>query len=119
MPMFGVVVLVCMTVMVAYAVIRTVVNNASPKISVEAKVILIDKRDSGSMSRRGGSFYINFSRVYYVTFTLQPEGGRKKFTIPVTGNESISVGNTGMLTIQGTRFISFVRGARKRNKKMN
>ena len=113
MPVFWLISLIAIISMIAYIIIWTIVNNAKPKTSVSVQVVAIDKRDSGHMIRSGLKFYVNFTRVYYVTFAFIPEGKTKKFTVPVSGNESITVGSKGILTRQGARFISFARKSKR------
>ncbi|MCL2564093.1 MAG: DUF2500 domain-containing protein [Oscillospiraceae bacterium] len=95
---------------VAGAVWETVQKRHStscPQVSAGAQIVAIDKRSSGKTIRRGMNVYVNLSRGYHVTFELLSDGKRKKFFIPVSGPERLAVGNIGMLTTQGTRYVSF------------
>ena len=77
-------------------------NNNSPKLSVPVQVVT--KRSN----TRGGSGNSSASTSYYVTF--QVESG-DRMELKMSGNEygMIAEDDLGILTFQGTRYISFDR----------
>lgn len=77
-------------------------NNNSPKLSVPAQVVT--KRSN----TRGGSGDSSASTSYYVTF--QVESG-DRMELQMSGKEygMLAEDDLGILTFQGTRFLSFER----------
>lgn len=83
-------------------------NEKSPRLTVPATVV--SKRTHLSHSSHShGSMHPSSSTYYYVTFQLE-SGDRME--LPVCGNDFglMVEGDRGMLTFQGTRFLSFDRG---------
>ena len=77
-------------------------NNNSPKLSIPAQVVT--KRTNTS----GGAGDSSASTSYYVTF--QVESG-DRMELRLSGNEygMLAEDDLGVLTFQGTRFLSFER----------
>ncbi len=76
-------------------------NNASPRLTVNAKVVT--KRHHRNRSSNNMS-----STRYYVTFEVD-SGDRTELKISGSEYGMLAEGDTGMLTLQGTRYISFIR----------
>jgi len=81
------------------------INKRKPHISAEAKVIKIDDRYSSHIyfGRRGG---YSFSPRYEIKFQLK-NGKKRTFACPSPDYKWVKLGDEGILTHQGTRFISF------------
>ena len=80
------------------------VNNNSPRLKVEAKVV--DKRDHHSHSHSNNHSHTYYS--YYITFEFE-SGDRMELAVPEYEYGLIIEGDYGYLTFQGTKFISFER----------
>lgn len=102
---------------ILFAVVRGIKewshNNAQPKIPARARVVA--KRTSVSHSHHhagAGEFHhmhtSNSSTSYYVTFEFM-SGDRLELSVPSREYGMIAEGDSGTLTSQGTRFISFER----------
>ena len=81
-------------------------NDRSPRITVAATVVA--KRTHYSGGSRTGSVHYSGRTRYFVTFQVE-SGDRTE--LPVYGEEYglLAEGDRGMLTFQGTRYISFQR----------
>ena len=77
-------------------------NSNSPRIPTQARVVT--KRTYTS----GGAGDTSASTSYYITFEFR-SGGRKEFYVPYREYGLIAEGDDGVLTFQGSRFISFER----------
>lgn len=77
-------------------------NNNSPKLSVPAQIVT--KRSN----TRGGSGKSSASTSYYVTFQFD-SGDRLEFLISGTEYGMLAEDDLGVLTFQGTRYLSFER----------
>jgi hypothetical protein len=105
--MFGIFFILFISVFVYffYTIIKqNRINNNSPRLKVEAKVV--DKRDHHSHSRSNGHTHTYYS--YYITFEFE-SGDRMELAVPEYEYGLIIEGDYGYLTFQGTRFISFER----------
>ena len=80
-------------------------NNASPRLTVSAKVVA--KRSSHHHHHHGHGG-MHHSTHYHVTFEVE-SGDRMELS--VSGHEygMLVEGDTGRLTFQGTRYLSFER----------
>ncbi len=78
-------------------------NDNAPRLTVGAKVV--DKR-SVSHRRQLNDHVSPRMYYHYVTFELQ-DGQRAEMRVSKSDFDSLSVSDEGMLTLQGTRFISF------------
>ena len=84
-------------------------NNHSPRLTVPATVVT--KRTDVTRRRSGGTnghHHYHTSTNYYVTFEVE-SGDRMELS--VSGHEygMLVEGDTGRLTFQGTRYLSFER----------
>ena len=84
-------------------------NNASPRLTVPARVV--SRRTDVTRHHHhnaGGHIHNTSSTRYYVTFQVE-SGDRMEF--PVSGSEygMLAEGDQGSLTFQGTRYLSFQR----------
>ena len=79
-------------------------NNASPRLTVPAKVVT--KRDYHHRHRHGGLNH--HSTHYYVTFEVE-SGDRMELSLSGHEYGMLVEGDTGRLTFQGTRYLSFER----------
>ncbi len=89
-------------------------NNNSPELTVEAKVVA--KRSDVSYHRQGNMVNNNMdtgysSTNYYITFEVQ-SGDRMEFNVQDTEYGMLTEGDKGSLTFQGTRYLTFVRDTR-------
>lgn len=83
-------------------------NNKSPRLTVDATVVAKRRDISHHHHDTGDGMHMSSSTWYYVTFQFE-SGDRMEF--PVNGGEygMIVEGDSGKLTFQGTRYISFER----------
>ena len=89
-------------------------NNHSPRLSVPASVVA--KREEVTHHQHGNAgdmtgahgFYPTTSTTYYVTFQVE-SGDRMEFLVSGTEYGMLVEGDTGKLTFQGTRFLSYER----------
>lgn len=84
-------------------------NNHSPRISIEATVT--SKREQVSTHHHGGvgAGHTTHTTSYYVTFEVASSGDRMELNMDGSDYGLLCQGDRGMLTFQGTRFISFER----------
>ena len=98
---------------IIWPIVQWLRNNAQPQISVEVRVVACDTTKSSFYVKRkqGAKGHLNFEWGYYITCELLSAGDRKKVWIPFKGiadqHNMIAEGSTGVLTLQGTRYISF------------
>ncbi len=82
-------------------------NNHSPRLAVQAKVV--SKRQNVRRHHHGGAHrHSSTSTSYYVTFEFESQD---RLELHVSSQEYgyLVEGDTGTLTFQGTRYISFER----------
>ena len=85
-------------------------SNTQQQISIEVSVVEIDSEISMFVSGGYRTLSINTNPEAAVTFESISDGDMKRLCIPESKfkkNEKFSEGDTGTLTFQGTRFISF------------
>lgn len=80
-------------------------NNHSPRLTVDAEVV--SKRTDVS-SHHNGDNMATHSTWYYVTFQVE-SGDRMEFSVTGTEYGMLAEGDTGKLSFQGTRYLSFER----------
>ena len=80
-------------------------NNNSPRIPVQARAVTKRAYTSGGVGDTSAS------TSYYVTFQFL-SGDRKEFHVPYREYGLIAENDDGILTFQGSRFISFERNNR-------
>ena len=89
-------------------------NNHSPQLSVTARVVSRRTEVSHHSFANGGDvtgahgYSTNSSTWYYVTFEVE-SGNRMEFSVDGREYGMLAEGDTGKLTFQGTRYLSFVR----------
>ena len=84
-------------------------NNNSPRLTVPAKVV--SKRTSVSHGHHHGAnghMLTTSSTWYYVTFEVE-SGDRMEFGVSGSEYGMLAEGDSGKLTFQGTRYLSFER----------
>ena len=81
---------------------RGIKNNASPRLTTQARVV--NRRED---YRRHGRDMGGWTD-YYVTFEV-PSGDRMELSIPTQDYGYLVEGDHGKLTFQGTRYLSFER----------
>ena len=82
-------------------------NNHSPRLTVQATVVA--KRHHTSHYHHSTEMHMHHSSTsYYATFQVE-SGDRMELLIPSTQFGYLVEGDRGMLSFQGTRFISFNR----------
>ncbi len=83
-------------------------NNASPILTVEAK--LVTKRSDVKHYHTGtdNMHHMSSSTTYYATFEVD-SGDRMEFEVRDTEYGMLVENDTGMLTFQGTRYLGFER----------
>lgn len=94
---------------IVYTIVRSIreqnQNNHSPRLEVEAGVVA--KRQSTSVSHMNNAAPMT-DTSYFVTFEVR-SGDRMEFRLPGREYGLIAEGDFGILTFQGTRYISFER----------
>lgn len=84
-------------------------NNNSPRLTVPAKVV--SKRTSVSHGHHHGAsghMHTTGSTWYYATFEVE-SGDRLELALSGSEYGMLAEGDTGKLTFQGTRYLSFER----------
>lgn len=89
-------------------------NNASPRLTVEAKVVA--KRHDVSHHHHASAgditgahgYHTTTSTSYYVTFQVE-SGDRMEFMVNGSEYGMLLEGDSGRLTFQGTRYLGFER----------
>ena len=84
-------------------------NNNSPRLAVPAKVV--SKRTSVSHGHHHGAnghMHTTSSTWYYVTFEVE-SGDRMELGVSGSEYGMLAEGDSGKLTFQGTRYLSFER----------
>ena len=79
-------------------------NDNSPRLTVNAKIV--DKRSD--VHRHHHDHHHHYSYTYYVTFEFE-SGDRSELRVPENEFGILVVGDSGELTFQGTRYLSFER----------
>ena len=83
-------------------------NNHSPRLTVDAKIVAkrtnVSRRRSGTSEHR----HTHTSTTYYVTFEVE-SGDRMELQLQGHEYGLLVEGDTGKLTFQGTRYLSFER----------
>lgn len=89
-------------------------NNQSPRLTVSSTVVAkrenithYQHTNAGDVSGADG-FHTTTSTTYYVTFQVE-SGDRMEFCVSGTEYGMLVEGDTGRLTFQGTRYLSFER----------
>ena len=93
---------------IVYAVKQNSKNNSAPRVTLEARVV--DKRTVSHRHHNHHNSFYHRHYYHYVTFELQ-DGQRTELRVSLGEFESLAVADEGALTLQGTRFISFVKNS--------
>lgn len=116
--MFGVMFTVVFVIIIGIFIVTAVKgistwnkNNQSPRLTVQAR--LVSRRTSVSHHNHGtggdmGAAASTTSTRYYVTFQVE-SGDRMEFSVNGSEYGMLAEGDTGKLTFQGTRYLSFER----------
>ena len=91
---------------IIYAVKQKSKDDNAPRVTVEAKVV--DKRTVSHRHHTPNSHLSHRHYYNYVNFELQ-DGQRTELRVDRIDFDSLCVADEGMLTLQGTRFITFER----------
>ena len=85
-------------------------NNASPRLTVSAEVVVKRTDVTHHSPGHGGDadFHMSSSTWYYVTFQVE-SGDRMEFSVSGAEYGMLAEGDRGELTFQGTRYLSFER----------
>lgn len=89
-------------------------NNHSPKLTVPAAVVAKRTNVTRHHHANGGDasgahgFHTTTSTTYYVTFQVE-SGDRMEFHVSGSEYGMLAEGDSGRLTFQGTRYLSFER----------
>lgn len=85
-------------------------NNHSPRLTVEAKVVSKRMDVSRHTHHHGENHghHTTTSTYYYATFEVE-SGDRMEFSVSGTEYGMLVEGDTGRLSFQGTRYLSFDR----------
>lgn len=106
-----IVVIVIIIINVVKGIIQWSKNNASPVLTVDAKIT--GKRTDTSVHRHNhhnnmAMSHTTSSSRYFVTFEVE-SGDRMEFLVEPHEYGMLAEGDTGRLTFQGTRYKCFVR----------
>lgn len=94
-------------VMIVSGIAQWAKNNASPVLTVEAKVVT--KRTNVSHHHDSGDISMSHSSTsYYVTFQVE-SGDRMEFGMSGKNYGMLAEGDDGRLTFQRTRYLGFER----------
>lgn len=84
-------------------------NNHSPRLTVSAVVVAKRKNVTHHQHASGAhGFHTTTSTTYYVTFQVE-SGDRMELHVSGTEYGMLAEGDTGKLSFQGTRYLSFER----------
>lgn len=82
-------------------------NNNSPRLTVPATIVA--KRTNVSSGMSGAdNMHTSSTTYYYITFQVQ-SGDRMEYHVPDHEYGMLAEGDNGLLTFQGTRYLSFTR----------
>ena len=110
--MFTVVFVLIFGVMI-YAVVQAILrkqkNNASPRLTVLARVVSRRQEVTHHTQNRGdGILHTSSTTRYFVTFQVE-SGDRMELELDGSDFGMIAEGDEGRLSFQGTRFLGFQR----------
>jgi hypothetical protein len=83
-------------------------NNKQPVLTVVSKVVSKRSKVSTSSTNQNDQMHSSTSTTYYATFEVE-SGDRLEFSIKDREFGLLAEGDQGMLTFQGTRYLSFNR----------
>ena len=113
-PIIMIAVLIGVVFVFAGAIREQLRNRKAPVLTVDAFVA--SKRISVSTEQRpsasgDGMMFTSSSETCYVTFQVE-SGDRMEFSVSRDEYQSLMEGESGRLTFQGTRYMSFLKGIR-------
>ena len=82
-------------------------NNHSPRLTVAARVV---SRRTSTSTQTMGDGAMHTTTTHYVTFEVA-SGDRMELRVPGREYGLLAEGDRGQLSFQGTRYLSFERGA--------
>ncbi len=91
-----------------YAAKQKAKNDSAPRLTIDAKVV--DKRTVAHRSHNHSGGFSHRYYSYHMTFELQ-DGQRTELRVEKSDFDLFCVADEGLLTIQGSRFISFERNS--------
>jgi len=97
--------IISLSFVVIFILLQNLINNRKPHTSIEAKVIEINGRYSRYIYFGKPSGF-NQNPRYIITFRLK-NGKKMVFICPLPEYKWVELGDEGILTHQGSRFISF------------
>lgn len=85
-------------------------NNHSPVLAINAKIVAkrADISRTNTHQANGSVDYPSSYTTYYATFEVE-SGDRMEFRLEASEYGMLAEGDTGKLTFQGTRYLSFER----------
>lgn len=87
-------------------------NNNQPVLTIDAKVVTkrtqVTRHHNHHNHDHGSAMHVHSHTIYYVTFEVE-SGDRMELNVGGKEFGIIAEGDTGKLTFQGTRYISFER----------
>ena len=82
-------------------------NLFSDKVQYEATVLKKDEREECRGTRSGGQYSIPYRvKFYFITFKT-PKHKKLRLKVDTPDFKAVKEGDTGILTLQGKKFISF------------
>ena len=93
---------------IIYIVKQKSKDDNAPRLMVEARVV--DKRTVSHRHHNHNSHISHRHYYHYVSFELS-DGQRTELRVSSIEFDSLAVADEGMLTLQGTRFVSFVKNS--------
>lgn len=91
------------------AILRKQKNDASPRLTVLARVVSRRQEVTHHTQNRGdGILHTSSTTRYFVTFQVE-SGDRMEFAVSGAEYGMLAEGDRGALTFQGTRYLSFRR----------
>lgn len=105
-PIFGII-LVAFIVTFVRGIATWNKNNHSPRLTVPARVAA-KRTDVRHHHSAGRHMHTTSSTRYHVTFEFE-SGDRQEFTVSGGDYGMLAEGDSGKLTFQGTRYLSFTR----------
>lgn len=110
-PVFVVIIFIFVIVIIAVTFATSTAqwrrNNLSPRLTVPAKIVT-KRVDTRHTHPANDSFPNTSTSTYFITFEFD-SGDRQEFTVQGEDYGLLAEGDTGRLTFQGKRFLSFER----------
>ena len=113
-PLFFGAALTIFIIVIVRSVRQNRINNRSPRLTVDARVVSRRTEVNESRHPMGGDitgahgYFTTSTTSFYVTFEVE-SGDRMEFHVPREQYVYIIEGDQGKLSFQGTRFLGFER----------